>query len=140
MTLQRFRRKVRGDQNGFTLLEMIVVVGIVSLLAAVIVPNIGKFIGSGDQGAKDAEADSVRHAMNAMMSETVVSTVDPWAAPEQSTNLWTDKPTDPSDDALPLGKLDRQYLMATNTQYYYCYNDQGIITQQDKAPSPCPAP
>jgi len=34
-------------------------VGIIAVLAAVIVPNIGKFIGTGEQGAKDAEWERV---------------------------------------------------------------------------------
>ena len=134
MTLQHCWRKVRGDQSGFSLIEMIVVVGIISLLAAVIIPNIGKFIGSGEQGAKNAEADSVRHAMSAMMSETVISSVNPTGA---SSNIWTDKPTDPSGDALPLGDPSRQYLMATSTQYFYCYDAQGIITRQDEIATLC---
>ncbi len=45
------QRVYRGEP-GFTLIEMMVVVGIIAVLAAVIIPNIGKFIGSGVQGPK----------------------------------------------------------------------------------------
>ena len=43
MTWQNFQSMVRREQNGFSLIEMIVVIGIISLLAAAIIPNIGRF-------------------------------------------------------------------------------------------------
>ena len=59
-SLNKLASRIPGGQKGFTLIEMIVVVGIIAVLAAVIVPNIGKFIGSGETGAKNAELESVR--------------------------------------------------------------------------------
>ena len=64
-----FVQQVFKGQKGFTLIEMIVVVGIIAVLAAVIVPNMGKFIGQGESGAKSAEMDSVQTAMHAMMAD-----------------------------------------------------------------------
>ncbi len=74
-SLRDLARRINVGQKGFTLIEMIVVVGIIAVLAAVIIPNIGKFIGSGEQGAKDAEQESVQTAMNAMMADRSVNLV-----------------------------------------------------------------
>ena len=134
MTLQHFWRKVRGDQNGFSLIEMIVVVGIISLLAAVIVPNIGKFIGTGEQGAKDAEAHSVQNALHAMMSERILDAVDPPTG-INSINTWTNQPKSGGTD-VPLYDTDK-YLREANTVYYYCYNAEGFITRQDEIATLC---
>lgn len=131
MMLQRFLSTVRRGQNGFSLIEMIVVIGIVSLLAAVIVPNIGKFIGAGDQGAKDSEAHTVQNALHAMMSEQVLGTL---AASTTATSYWGDKPE--GVGTVPLYYLDK-YLREDSTVYYYCYDQQGIITRQDEAAAQC---
>ena len=40
--------RVPKDHAGFTLIEMIVVVGIIAILAAVVIPNMGNFIGQGE--------------------------------------------------------------------------------------------
>ena len=119
-------------QKGFTLIEMIVVVGIIAVLAAVIVPNMGKFIGQGESGAMNAENDGLQTAMNAMMAEQSISTVTALANPSVSNQAWT---------ALPAGTgaatLDA-YLQAANTAYFYCWDGTGNITQQDKVAAACP--
>lgn len=124
-------RIVRG-QGGFTLIEMIVVVGIIAVLAAVIVPNIGKFIGSGEQGAKDAEWESVQTAMNAMMAEQAITAVDALASPTNSTQDWTALPTGTGTATLD------GYLQSGTTVYFYCYDASGQINQQDEAAATCP--
>ena len=60
-SLNKLASRIPGGQKGFTLIEMIVVVGIIAVLAAVIVPNIGKFIGSGeDRSQERGMLESVR--------------------------------------------------------------------------------
>ena len=124
--------RIAKGQGGFTLIEMIVVVGIIAVLAAVIVPNIGKFIGSGEAGAMDAEEESVQTAMNAMMAEQSITTVTALVGPTNSNNDWS---------ALPAGtgalSLDA-YLQSASTVYFYCYGANGQVTQQDKAAVACP--
>ena len=66
-SLMNLAGRITRRQKGFTLIEMIVVVGIIAVLATVIIPNLGKFIGSGESGAKSAEQESVETAMTAMM-------------------------------------------------------------------------
>ena len=57
--LHKLETKMVKTQAGFTLIEMIVTVGIIALLAAVIVPSISRFTGTGEQGAKVVELDHV---------------------------------------------------------------------------------
>ena len=128
-SLKKLASRIPGGQKGFTLIEMIVVVGIIAVLAAVIVPNIGKFIGSGEQGAKNAEWESVQTAMNAMMAEQAITAVD--ASGVNSSNVWT---------ALPAGTdaatLDA-YLQEDNTIYFYCYGTDGQVTSQQEVATAC---
>lgn len=67
--LKKFIRKFRYGQKGFTLIELLVVIAILGVLAAVVVPNISKFIGSGKIEALNTEADIVRTAITAYAAE-----------------------------------------------------------------------
>ncbi|MFB3097718.1 MAG: prepilin-type N-terminal cleavage/methylation domain-containing protein, partial [Dehalococcoidia bacterium] len=89
-------RRVYWSEPGFTLIEMMVVVGIIAVLAAVIIPNIGKFIGSGEQGAKDVEWESVQSGFELMVADRAVVNVTPYDNSNSSvaTNTW---------GALPVG-------------------------------------
>ncbi len=135
-SLKKLASRITGGQKGFTLIEMIVVVGIIAVLAAVIVPNIGKFIGSGEQGAKNAEFESVQTAMNAMMADkAVVLVVDHSAATSSSVQVWTAEPKEDAADigTLPLGT----YLQNPTTVYFYCWDSTGQLTDQHEAATAC---
>ncbi len=136
-SLKKLVSRIPGGQKGFTLIEMIVVVGIIAVLAAVIDPNIGKFIGSGEAGAKSAEYESVQTAMNAMMADkAVVLVVDHSAATATSIQDWTAEPKEDSGDigTVPLGTV---YLQNGTTVYFYCWDASGQITDQHEAATAC---
>ena len=64
----------RGER-GFTLIELLIVVAILGILAAVVVPNVGRFLGRGEAEAMKAEYHDVGVAVSALMTENNLSTI-----------------------------------------------------------------
>jgi len=62
----------RGEK-GFTLIELLIVVAILGVLAAVVIPNVGRFIGRGEDEAADTEFANVQTAVIALMVDNQLS-------------------------------------------------------------------
>lgn len=62
-------------QRGFTLIELLIVVAILGALAAVVIPNVGRFIGRGETEAKETEFSNIQSATSAMMIDNLISTL-----------------------------------------------------------------
>ena len=117
--------RISRSEAGFTLAELLVVVGIIVALAAVIIPTVTKFTGKGDQGAKSSEIGNVQAAMDAMMADNAITALG-GAMPSSSVNSWV---SNPSTGANALNA----YLRGDTTKYYYCFNSTGKVTRQDTA-------
>ena len=67
--MKKFTKFFRHGEKGFTLIELLVVVAILGVLAAVAVPNVGKFIGKGKTEAYETELHNIQTGVMAMISE-----------------------------------------------------------------------
>lgn len=56
-------------ENGFTLIELLIVCVILGVLAAAIVPNLAKFIGSGTVGAANTELATVKNGVTGYIAD-----------------------------------------------------------------------
>ncbi len=62
----------RGEK-GFTLIELLIVVAILGVLAAVVIPNVGRFIGRGKTEAAATELATIQGAVVSMMVDNGLS-------------------------------------------------------------------
>ena len=65
----------KKGQKGFTLIELLIVVAILGVLAAVVIPNVGRFIGRGEEEARETELSNIQTAVVSMMVDNELATL-----------------------------------------------------------------
>jgi type IV pilus assembly protein PilA len=156
-------RLPKRGEKGFTLIELLIVVAILGVLAAVVIPNVGRFIGRGEQEAKDTELSNMQSAVVAMMVDNGLSALPtPVTLSTNDMNLFPDtsataaagagaKDKDPDGDNYVVADKDGyilyqhdisgdgaqtglvNYTSTNTTAYYYDVDASGTVTQYEQS-------
>ncbi len=111
------------DQQGFTLIEMLVVIGIIVALAAVIVPLVIQFSGEGAQASADAEWDTLQTTIDIMMADNELDALTGNSAPGAETTI-------ADIDDLGSGFDLSEYTRDPETNYCYAWDTTGRLLAQ----------
>ena len=132
--MRKYMIRIRNSESGFTLIEMLIVVGIIVALAAAIIPQVVQFADRGTTGAKSAEQATMAVAIQNLMVDEGRTAI--LANTGNSTNDWTVVGTFYTSPANSPA-LSPIHLSVTSTTYFYCWGTDGKIERQDDSATAC---
>ena len=110
-------RRIHQSNGGFTLIELVIVIAILGILMAIALPNFTGITTRGDTAAKKAELVTVQTAMDVMMAQLIMSSVNATTTTQNMALFPTGYPIYPS------------YLRSAATSANYSCDGTGLVTQ-----------
>jgi prepilin-type N-terminal cleavage/methylation domain-containing protein len=118
--VKKFLNRIHLDERGFTLIELLIVITILGVLAAVALPNFTGITERGTDKARATELATVQTAMDVMMAQQAISTVN------ETLTSTKDMSAFPYDCDTPLYPT---YLRTHTTTANYTCDDTGLVVQ-----------
>ena len=118
-----------ADDSGFSLMELLVAIGIMAAIAAITVPLVSRFASSGESGAMTSEKESIQTAIDTYIAENTIS-----ALPSGDFNDPGGSVTNSFSGGAGTLDLSAALRKATST-FYYCWDSTGKVTKNQKGSS-----
>jgi len=120
----------RGEK-GFTLIELLIVVAILGVLAAIVIPNVGRFIGAGEDEAKATEFSNIQSAVHSMMVDNEIQTLTGFVVSPRVNDMHA-FPVSDGSYVLFEHSVDNttvNYVATRYTTYDYWVDSMGTLSQ-----------